>query len=385
VPHVAQISFFLDPQGRTPAQMLADWPSLVDVAEAASQGGSRVSVIQASAASARLERNGVDYRFVSPDDGTSTIACSQTFRDLVEQLEPDVLHVHGLGFAADVARLADLAPGVPILVQDHAARLPRFWRWNAWRRGLRAASGAAFCAREQAEPFVQAGVLPRDCEIFELPEAPARFSPRAQAEARQQTGLDGDPCMLWVGHLDHNKDPLTVLRGVSLAARRLPGLRLWCCYGTAPLLADVEERIVQDPWLHGRVHLLGPVPHAHVEHLMNGADLFTLGSHREGSGYALAEALACGLPPVVTDIPSFRAMTGRGAVGWSWPCGDAERLCEAILAAASRPRAHHQARVRDHYERELSFDAVGRKLNAAYARLIARRALPATSTDENAA
>ena len=42
---------------------------------------------------------------------------------------------------------------------------------------------------------------------------------------------------------------------------------------------------------------------ARVEELMRAADIFTLGSHREGSGYALTEALACGLPPVVTDIP----------------------------------------------------------------------------------
>src|SRR4030095_15835086 len=101
------------------------------------------------------------------------------------------------------------------------------------------------------------------------------------------------------------------------------------------------------------------------------ADFFTLGSHREGSGYALTEALACGLPPVVTDIPSFRAMTGRGAVGWLWPSGNAHGLCDALLAAASQPRALLREQARQHFERELSFKAVGRKLNAAYAKLIA--------------
>jgi glycosyltransferase involved in cell wall biosynthesis len=176
-----------------------------------------------------------------------------------------------------------------------------------------------------------------------------------------------------------------VLHGVSMAARHLPQLRLWCCFGKAPLLAEVQARIEHDPWLRGRVHLLGHVPHVQVEQLMRAADLFTLGSHREGSGYALAEALACGLPPVVTDIPSFRAMTGRGAVGWLWPCGDARRLCDAILTAASRPRADVEAHVRQHHERELSFEAVGRKLNAAYSKMIARRVAPVATTDEDAA
>jgi glycosyltransferase involved in cell wall biosynthesis len=385
VPHVAQVSFFLDPQGRAPEQMLEDWPSLVDVAEAACQHGARVTVIQACASAARIERNGVDYHFVPPDDGKSTVASGRALRRLVAGLAPDIFHVHGLGFPADVARLADLAPGVPILVQDHANRPPGFWRRHAWRRGLRTAAGVAFCAKEQAEPFVQAGVIAKHSEIFEIPEAPARFSPGDPALARRQTGLHGEPCLLWVGHLDQNKDPLTVLSGISLAARRLPALRLWCCSGKAPLLAEVRARIEQDPWLRGKVHLRGHVPHAEIEQFMRAADLFTLGSHREGSGYALAEALACGLPPVVTDIPSFRAMTGRGAVGWLWPCGDAHRLCEALLAAESRPRDGDRAQVRRHFERELSFDAVGRKLNRAYSRLIARRAAPLTTSDEDAA
>jgi hypothetical protein len=87
----------------------------------------------------------------------------------------------------------------------------------------------------------------------------------------------------------------------------------------------------------------------------------------------------------VTDIPSFNALTGRGAVGWPWPSGDARGLCEALLAAASRPLADYRPQVRKHFERELSLDAVGRKLNAAYARLLMRDATTLVSTDEDAA
>ncbi len=95
----------------------------------------------------------------------------------------------------------------------------------------------------------------------------------------------------------------------------LPELRLWCCFGAAPLLPAVEERIAADPRLRDRVQLLGRVPHLRIEQLMCAADIFVLGSHREGSGYSLIEALSCGLPPVVTDIPSFRALTGGARSG----------------------------------------------------------------------
>ncbi|HEX2492545.1 MAG TPA: glycosyltransferase family 4 protein [Steroidobacter sp.] len=367
--HVAQISFFLDPQKRRPEQLLRDWWSLVDIAEATQGAGIRVSVIQASHAPEKFRRNEVDYYFVQPEperEGEG-IARTQTFRRLLAELKPDVCHVHGLGFLADVAALSAFAPQTPILVQDHAGRPPRMWRRRQWRKALSVVSSVTFCAREQARPYEEARLFHPQTVIYEIPECSTRFMPGEQATARQLTGMDGDPCVLWVGHLDQNKDPLTVLDGVARAAQRLPGLRLWCCFASAALLRQVRNRIDGDSLLAGRVHLVGYVPHERIETMMQAADLFVIGSRREGSGYSLIEALACGLPPVVTDIPSFRSLTGGGAVGTLWPCGDAPYFSEALVEINRRPRHELRLATRAHFDREISFEAVGRKFAAAYA------------------
>ena len=79
------------------------------------------------------------------------------------------------------------------------------------------------------------------------------------------------------------------------------------------------------------------------------------------------EALATGLTPVVTDIPSLGALTGGGRVGALWAAGDSASCAEALLRAARAPR--DRAAVRAHFDRELSFAALGRKWNAAYQEL----------------
>ena len=94
---------------------------------------------------------------------------------------------------------------------------------------------------------------------------------------------------------------------------------------------------------------------------MQAADVFVLGSHREGSGYSLLEALACGVTPVITDIPSFRTLTAGGTVGSLWNVGDAEGLCRALLSVVPGLQSDARMKVRAHFERELSFDAVGAK------------------------
>lgn len=361
---VVQVGFQVDRLGREPQRLLEDWPTLVDVAESAQQAGLEISVVQAGPRAEVLSRNGVRYHFFT--DAARAPA-------LIGGLAPQVIHVHGLCFPREVLRLAARLPGVPILLQDHASRPPRLWRQPLHRRAFAAAAGVAFCARPQVAPFEQACLIARDTLVAVIPESTCRFRPGSRDEARARTGLEGDPCLLWVGHLSSNKDPLTVLEGVSRAAQALPGIRLWCCFGQAPLAKAVAARIERDVRLRGRVHLLGRRPHADIEPLMRAADVFVSGSHREGSGYALIEALACGLPPLVADIPSFRALTGDGAVGRLWGCGDAQSLANELLAIAPELGPAQRALVRARFERELSPAALGKRLAETYRDLLARR------------
>jgi len=370
---IAQIGFYRDPADRAPEELLDAWPTLGEVAESAAMAGANVSVIQSSGHSRYFRRSGVHYHFLPLTGGRRQTLAQEAFASLISAVAPQVLHVHGLGFPEEVLLMAQAAPGIPILLQDHANRLPRWWRRSAWKRCGRAVSGVAFCAQDQARPFIEAGVLQHDTAVYEIPESTSRFVPADREAARRDVGVAGDPLLLWVGHLNDNKDPLTVLDGIAAAVSKLPRLQLWCCFGTAPLLRQVRRRIAADRRLHGRVHLLGARPHAQVEQLMRAADFFISGSHRESTGYALIEALACGLPPLVTNIPSFRMLTGDGAVGELWRASDAHSLCSALVRISARTASTDRAAVRAHFERELSFEALGRRLVAAYGDLLARR------------
>jgi glycosyltransferase involved in cell wall biosynthesis len=374
---VAQISFFVDPQRRRPAQLLQDWPSMVDIADAAAGAGAELTVIQASTHEETLRHGEVSYHFLRPSRA-GYLAHAQGFAHLLQQLQPQVLHVHGFGFPADVLALAQLAPRVPILLQDHAGGGPRWWQRPLWRRGFAAAAGVSFSARSQAEPLRRARLLGAAARIYEIPESTSRFAAGDQAAARAVTGLYGDPCLLSVGHLAPDKDPLTVLAGFGAAARQLPDAHLWFYFGTDSLLGEVRARVAQDPVLRERVHLMGRAPHAQIEQAMRAADLFVSGSHREGSGYALLEAFACALPAVVSDIPSFRAFTAQGTVGALWQRGDAGALSRALLRMAREPRPALRRATRAYFERELSFAALGGKLRATYLDLLAQPAAPHT-------
>lgn len=377
---VVQVSWHLDPQRRRPAALLAAWSTLVEAAAAARADDVDVTVVQAAHDDEVIEARGVRFEFVRVPAGSRLRAragawaapISSRMLDRIAVLQPDVLHQHGLTHPLHARALNRRLPRTPLLVQDHASRPPRRLR-RLHARGFRDVTAAAFTARAQAAPFLEAGVLPRRVRVFELLEGSTRFVPRDQTAARARTGLTGTPCIVWLGRLDANKDPLTVLRAFADVRTSLPDARLFMAFGAAPLRAEVE-RFIAEHRLGDRVTLLGGVPHPRVEWLLSAADVLVQGSHFEGSGYAVIEALACGATPVVTDIPPFRRITRDGAVGTLVPTGDAGAFARAILELSQRDRSALRASARAHFERCLSFDVIGRELREAYAALGGRAA-----------
>jgi len=363
---VAMVNCLLDGHNRDLPELLQAWATLPLVAEAAASAGADVTVLQSGRKSGQHEANGVRYEFVRErrwPRGASAGLMPWRLTASLRRLNPDVVHFNGLDFPLHLR--AACHAGAPVLVQDHAST-PRS-RSRALRRwSLASATACAFTAEEQAAPFRAAAQLPARLRIVAVPESSSRFRPGDQQMARARTGVFGDPAVLSVGRLNAGKDPLTVLRAVRLALQRLPGLQLWCAFGEADLLEAVEQMLREDPRLSQRVHLLGCVPHARVEALCRACDLFVSASRHEGSGYALLEALACGLTPVVSDIPPFRALTGNGEVGALVPVADAGAFAGAVVAQASKDRAVARNAVLDHFERELSPGALGRRLVAVY-------------------
>ncbi|HST61218.1 MAG TPA: glycosyltransferase family 4 protein [Longimicrobium sp.] len=364
---VVQVGCTRDPRRRTGAALLRAWPTLPEVAGAAAAAGVDVAVVQAGWADETLEHDGVPIHFVAEPamvPGRIADALPRRLLRAVRALRPDVIHLQGLDFPMQTRLLC--ATGVPVLVQDHGSVPPPRRSRPGRRWGLSRIAGVTFTAREQAAPFHHAGLLRAATPVFEVLESSTRLEPGDRAAARAAAGIDGAPCVLWIGRLMADKDPLTALDAFARAAERMPDARLWMAYGEAPLEAEVRARIASDARLRDRVHLLGRVPHARIPELCRAADVFLSASRREAAGFAVLEALACGLPVLAADIPALRRILRGGAVGGLVAPGDAAALAELLVEHAQRPADVARRAVRAHFDQHLSFDAVGRELRAAY-------------------
>ena len=97
-----------------------------------------------------------------------------------------------------------------------------------------------------------------------------------------------------------------------------------------------------------RVHFGGQVSQKDLPRWYHMADLYISPSHVDGSSVTLMEALASGLPCLVSDIPGNREWIEDGVNGWLFRDGDVNDLAEKILYAmknrASFPQISQGAR-----------------------------------------
>jgi glycosyltransferase involved in cell wall biosynthesis len=377
---IAVVAYCFDPAERDAETWLEHDPSVGVWGEAAAAAGAGpVTVVQRFVSDRRLQLRGVDYRFVADGEAADVPPWYWGGRmaEALRALRPEAVHVHGMVYPVHLRLLRSrLGPRVTLLMQDHGgihADSPGFGRWywrNFYRWGLAAADGFLFSARAQAAPWQRAGIIRPNQPIYEIMESStelAGFSPRPGDQVAK-----GNPALLWVGRLDANKDPLTILTGFERALATLQTASLTMVYSSDELLPEVQQRIDGSPTLRGRVHLLGRLPQRALPALYASADLFVLGSHHEAAGYSVIEALAFGATPVVADIPSFRSLTDGGRIGALFRVGDAGDLTLALQRVGASDLKTNRAAVRAHFEEHFSWPALGRRSVAIYREAIER-------------
>jgi glycosyltransferase involved in cell wall biosynthesis len=134
----------------------------------------------------------------------------------------------------------------------------------------------------------------------------------------------------------------TIAHAFALVARRRPELRLVMLGNGSQsgLLRQVfsTSGLLTEPGPEGspRVLLPGQAAYADLPSFYRSADLYLAATHSDGTSISLLEAMACGCPALVSDIPGNREWLTPGENGWLFPPGNPAVLAEAILQAVEQ-------------------------------------------------
>ncbi len=213
----------------------------------------------------------------------------------------DVVHVHSPVLAAVARVVAASVPG-----RSPATVYTQHNVWQSYARPTRLADAATH-RRDRRRFAVSSAVADSNPQrlrtttrllVHGVVTGP-RGATRPPDQVRAELGVAPDaPLVVTVANLRATKDHRTLLAAAREVHDERPDVH-FLLVGDGPLRAELEA-LTADLGLAGVVHFLGT--RDDVADLLAAADLFVLSSRHEGLPIAMLEAMAAGLPSVLTAV-----------------------------------------------------------------------------------
>jgi glycosyltransferase involved in cell wall biosynthesis len=252
--------------------------------------------------------------------------------------EYDVLHVHGFNYHAAVAVLASRWFRHRVVIklansgQASDIQKMRIGQQLPLSRYLLplVLKADRFIATSHTitEELISAGVAP--ARIVQLPNGVEVDS----IPMKPDYALRDPIRLIFVGRLHEQKGLDVLLTAFQKLCGQYPNLHIRLqLLGDGPLRENLI-RLSEQLDIAKQVDFMGMSGQV-FEHLQQ-ADIFILPSRAEGHSNALLEAMACGLPVIVSDIPANQDVIEHEANGLMFAAGDAISLADAASALLDR-------------------------------------------------
>ena len=255
------------------------------------------------------------------------------FKRLVKNINPDIIHAHYimettlLGAASGFHPLCVTPWGSDVLIAPKRSRMSR---WIA-KYVLKRADLITCDAEHIKEPLTKLGADPQKIKLIYFGTDTQKFKPGQREEGlRKELGILDSPAIISLRRLEPICDVESLITAVPLVLKEVPRAKF--------LIVDKgsqEEELKQlakSLGVSGSVKFVGRIPKDELPRYLTLADIHVSTSLSDaGLAASTAEAMACGLPVIITDFGDNRKWVQDGVNGFIIPTKAPEVLALRII------------------------------------------------------
>jgi glycosyltransferase involved in cell wall biosynthesis len=284
----------------------------------------------------------------------------------IKNRKPDLILINGFIFPLQIIQLRlHLGKQVGIFILNRSERPFTGPKRSLQKLAAQCVDAFLFTSAHASREWAEAGIITDQKKVKEIVQSSSFFKKTNKSDAANDLHIKGSPVFLWVGRLEKNKDPLTVLKAFAAYLKVRPSSRLFMIYQEDQLLREVKE-FIDAHTINEAVILVGKILNKDLEAWYNAADFLISGSHYEGCGIAIIEAMSCGCIPILTDILSFKKLTGDGLCGFVYKAGDKDDLFSVLCSTTSVSIHEESLKSIAQFNLHLSFKAIAEKIVKAF-------------------
>jgi len=274
------------------------------------------------------------------------------FNRVLDEVKPDLVHAGPIQPVSIIPAMAGFHPLVSMswgfdMLQD--AERNNLWKWATGYVLKR--TDHFFCDCHTVKKKAMAWGFPEDrITVFPWGVDLDTFSPSEKKKVGKELIL------LSTRSWEPRYGMDVALKGFAQAIQENPQLHLILLSGGSQ--AEWITSFIRAHQLEKNVELRGQINNATLAEVYHSAHIYLSASHIDGSSVALMEALACGTPALVSDIPSNLEWVTDGVEGWVFRDGDDADLARKILHIAAHPDLRTAAAVnaREKAERNANWE-----------------------------
>ncbi len=307
-----------------------------------------------------------------PMRGDADIGLVGRLRQLMREMEPDVLHLHSRRGCDTWGALAGRLHGVPTVLSRRVDN-PESKLWAALK--YRLPSHVVTISQGIREVLLREGVPAARITCVPSAVDTAQYRP-GRGELcwfREEFKLPDEALTIGMAaQFIERKGHATLLDALPAVFARHPEARV-LLLGQGPLVDEIQQRVTADPQLSARVQLTGF--RSDLDRVLPCLDVLAHPAYMEGLGVALLQAAACGLPIVGGRAGGIPEIVQPGLNGELIEPGDVAALAGALneLLDSGERRVRMGAAGRLWVEKQFSIDAMVEGNLAVYLRQMKKR------------
>lgn len=255
---------------------------------------------------------------------------------VIKSFNPDIIHAGPIQRVASLVAQAGFSPLVSMSWGSDILSDAGSTAWLRWitRYTLQKTTVLVGDCKAVADKAIEYGISKDRIVVFPWGVDLKHFAPGSGDVLRKKLGWQDEIILLCTRSWEPLYGVDLVVKAFIKAVYNEPKLRL-ILLGAGSQEKEIRK-LIDGSGMQQKVHFGGSVGLQDLPEVYRAADLYISASHSDGSSVSLMEAMACGIPALVSDISGNREWITNNDTGWLFKDGELIELTQGIIAASQR-------------------------------------------------